>query len=166
MFWVNWCGLMNRYRAPWGKLLIGTSSVLTVICVVVGIAVWLEIAQERIWIGALPLLLAGVCSLFAIRGYTLTPDAILVHRLFWTTELSRQGLSVARVQPNAMNSSIRIFGNGGFYSFSGYYWNRALGTYRAFVTDHHRTVVLTFGSRRPVVLSPDAPEQFVRDLGF
>src|SRR3954464_11996498 len=98
-------------------------------------------------------------ALFTIRGYTVTPDALLVHRLFWTTRLPLAGLQSAQFEPNAMRWSIRTFGNGGLFSFTGWYRNKALGAYRAFVTDPHQTVVLHFPNRT-VVVSPSVPAEF------
>jgi len=115
------------------------------------------------WAGWLPLVILVGSAPFTIRGYTVTSDAILVHRLFWTTRLPFSGLESAKFEPEAMRGSIRTFGNGGLFSITGYYYNRALGAYRAFVTDQHRTVVLHY-SRRTVVVSPSSPEEFVRDI--
>ena len=112
---------------------------------------------------ALPLALMAGCALFTVRGYAITPDAILVKRLFWDTRLSRSELESAAFSPGAMKGSIRTFGNGGFYSFTGWYWNRALGNYRAFVTDTARCVVLRYAGRT-IVVSPGDPEGFVREL--
>ena len=68
-----------------------------------------------------------------------------------------------------MRRSIREFANGGLFSYTGGFHNSVLGSYRAFVTDHARTVVLRFPDRaagdRVVVLSPDDPEAFVARLG-
>ena len=86
-----------------------------------------------------------------------------MHRLLWSTVLPRVGLESAQVEPDAMRGSLRTFGNGGAFSFTGFYYNKRLGSYRAFVTDPHRTVVLRYATRR-VVLSPATPEDFVRDL--
>jgi hypothetical protein len=33
-----------------------------------------------------------------------------------------------------MNKSLRACGNGGGFSFTGWYWSKSLGSYRAFVT--------------------------------
>jgi len=104
------------------------------------------------------------CALFAVRGYTVTPGALLVHRLIWTTRLPLAGLQSAQFQPNAMRWSIRTFGNGGFFSITGFYWNKLLGAYRAFATNGRQTVVLRF-SRRTVVVSPSSPEEFAHELG-
>jgi hypothetical protein len=62
-----------------------------------------------------------------------------------------------------MRGSFRLFGNGGMFSFTGWYRNRALGTYRAFVTDLKQTVVLRF-EKKTIVLSPENPERFVSEI--
>lgn len=117
------------------------------------------------WIALLPLAIIAGGALFTIRGYTVTPDAVWVHRLFWKTRLSLTGLQSARFEPDAMSGSIRIFGNGGLFSFSGFFRNKTLGTYRAIVTDPHLTVVLRFSSRTMVV-SPSTPEDFVHEIAI
>ncbi len=53
---------------------------------------------------------------------------------------------------------------GGLFSFTGSFRNKALGAYRAFVTDPHRTVVLRF-PKRTVIVSPDSPEAFLHEIG-
>ena len=151
---------MKIYKAPWSTSLIVMSSLVTVICIGIGISL---IRSGRSWIAFLPLVIVCGGILFTIRGYTVTPDAILVHRLLRTTRLPLVGLRSAEVEPEAMRRSIRTFGNGGLFSFSGWFRNNALGAYRAFVTDPHRTVVLHF-STRTVVVSPSAPEEFVHDV--
>jgi hypothetical protein len=155
---------MKRYEAKWSKLLIGVSFFLTVLCIGIAIAVAQHSSGALWWLAGLPVALALGCAFFAIRGYTVTPDAILVHRLLWATELPVAGLESAQYVPNAMRRSIRTFANGGFFSFSGFYWNKALGAYRAYVTDPSRTVVLRYRSSRTVLLSPAEPETFVREL--
>ncbi|HMG06367.1 MAG TPA: PH domain-containing protein [Chthoniobacterales bacterium] len=151
---------MKKYTAPWSTSLIIVSSVATLICLGAAIsAAW----TSRPWMALLPMAIVCGGILFTIRGYTVTPDAILVHRLFWTTRLPLSGLHSAQVEPEAMRRSIRTFGNGGLFSFTGWFRNTTLGAYRAFVTDPHRAVVLQF-ARRTVVVSPSAPEDFVRDI--
>ncbi len=137
------------------------SSIVTAICL--GVAVALVWSGHRRWGALLPLAIVCGSALFTVRGYTVTPDAILIHRLFWTTRFPLAGLYSAEVEPEAMRGSIRTFGNGGLFSFTGWFYSKALGVYRAFVTDPHKAVVLHF-DRRNVVLSPSAPEDFARDI--
>lgn len=160
---------MKHYKAPWSTLLIVMSVLVTVLCVGVSAAgCWAAFTKHQSgWIrcsALLPLVIVLATVPFAIRGYTITPSSILVHRLFWDTELPRVGLESASAEPDAMRGSLRTFGNGGAFSFSGFYWNKRLGSYRAFVTDPRRTIVLRYARRR-VVLSPEHPGSFVGDLG-
>jgi hypothetical protein len=160
---------MKRYTAPWGTSLILVSVLVTVICLgVFAGSLWASCAVRQLhpfrWGALLPLALLFGMFPFIIRGYTITRDAILVHRLLWDTKLPRAGLESASAEPDAMRRSLRTFGNGGGFSITGWYYNKRLGAYRAFVTDPRRAVVLRYANRR-VVLSPDAPEDFVRELG-
>ena len=72
---------MKRYNAPWSGLLIGISVALTILCAAIGVGGMLRISSGLSWFSWLPLLLAAAYSLFTIRTYTITPDAILVHHL-------------------------------------------------------------------------------------
>jgi len=158
---------MKTYSAPWGKPLIITSTLLTALAVtaffgtdLLPLAVPGWALRFTKWI--LPVIVLG-CLPFMVRSYTITPDAILIRRLFWHTRLDRASLKSAEVVPNAMRKNLRTFGNGGGFSFTGWYWSKSHGVFRAYVTDLNRTVVLRF-DRRTVVLSPAAPEDFVNEL--
>jgi hypothetical protein len=72
-------------------------------------------------------------------------------------------LQAVQFDPTATHRSIRTFGNGGFFSFTGYFRNKQLGAYRAFMTDRRRAVVLRFRST-VIVISPDRPEEFVSTI--
>ncbi len=161
---------MKRYNAPWGTSLIVASTLVTVICLgVFASSLWASWAIRPLhlfrWGALLPLVLLFGMLPFIIRGYTITHDTILVHRLLWDTKLPRAGLESASAEPDAMRRSLRTFGNGGGFSITGWYYNKRLGSYRAYVTDPHRTVVLRYANRR-VVLSPATPEDFVQDLAI
>lgn len=159
--------IMRTYRAPWGRPLIVISTVLVVLSVA-SVVVWPVIMRGQegaaLWLvrWALPVIVLG-CVPFMVLGYTLTEDAILIRRLLWTTRIERSGLQSAEHVPKVMNRSLRVCGNGGGFSFTGWYWSKPLGLYRAFVTDLNRTVVLRF-AKRTVVVSPDDPEGFVEEV--
>lgn len=166
---------MKTYGAPWGAALV-TMSMVATLAALVPAAIFLVLgrwlppggpgAGAARWlpcVGLLPPVLVAVCALFTIRAYTLTENALLVHRLLWKTRLPLEGLRSAVHEPDVMRGSLRTFGNGGAFSFSGFYRNEALGPYRAFVTDGRRTVVLRFADRT-VVVSPDDPAGFVREI--
>jgi len=159
---------MNRFKAPWSPLLHVISWTTTAVCLFISVA-GAGARQPRAmspfpsFIDLLPVALLLGSALFTIRGYVITPDEILVERLLWNTVLKRQGLVSATVDPEALKQSLRTCGNGGLFAFSGFYWNRRLRTFRAFVTDPRLCVVLAF-QNRTVVVSPDYPISFCHTL--
>jgi len=151
------------YDAPWGKALRWSSFALVAFTALM-FFFYARTGMIGLAIGSwiLPVILLGTLP-FMIRGYAIAGDALLIQRLFWTTRLPLAGLKSAEVEPRAMSNSLRTFGNGGAFSFTGWFWKKPLGHYRAFVTDLNRTVVLRF-EKRTVVVSPAEPEDFVLKL--
>lgn len=140
------------------------STFATLVCLGASYALWtlpVDASEAvRFWLALLPLAIVLLCALFVVRGYSITHDALLIHRLFWKTRLPLGGLESVKFDPDATRRSIRVFGNGGFFAFTGYFRNKELGSYRAFMTDRRRAVVLRFPDR-VIVISPDRPEEFV-----
>jgi hypothetical protein len=160
---------MKHHAAPWGKLLVGMTAFSTLVCVGVSVAIALNPAEgpgvERITRAAaiLPMLILVIALFFMVRGYIVTADEIIVQRLLWSTRFERTKLQSATIEPDALRGSIRLFGNGGLFSFTGVFRSPKLGRYRAYVTDPARTVILRFADRIAVV-SPADPDAFVRDV--
>jgi len=160
---------MKQFNAPWGKALWIVSTAVTALLIWVSgiLSAFSKAAPGHGILGRplslLPLIIIVGAAPFTVRSYAITPDAILVQRLFWNTRVPLVDFQSARFDPGALRWSIRTCGNGGMYSFTGWYWNRRLGAYRAFATDPKRAVVLKF-ARRTIVLTPDSPEDFVREL--
>lgn len=155
------------YRAPWGRALKWLSAAMVLVTVVLMLLPFFPQEKVPLWasqgaVGGMPLLLLA-CLMFTVRGYEITEDVVLVRRLFWKTRLPLAGLKSVEAIPRAMSKSLRTCGNGGIFSFTGWYWNRSLGSFHAYVTDLERTVVIRL-AKRTVVISPENPAEFVRDL--
>ncbi len=152
---------MKHYKAPWSPFLILLSVLLTALCL--GLA-FTEFRQHgaSAWLGWLLVGLVVGCALCSIRGYAVTPEALLIHRLLWTTRVPLAGLQSARQETLSWWRGVRI-GNGGFFSFTGWRYSPGLGLYRVFATNGTDRVVLRYPGRI-VVVSPSPPEEFVREL--
>jgi hypothetical protein len=103
-------------------------------------------------LGALP---------FMVRGYLLTERHIEVQRLGWNTVLPLSGLVAVTGEPEGMSGSVRLFGNGGLFAISGWFWNRRIGRFRAYATDPGRTVLLRYRDGRKVVVTPHDVQHFI-----
>ena len=146
------------FAAPWGRLLKGTSIGATLL--LLGVAGLLFYGNVAPLMAVLLLLMPGICALFIVRGYTVGLSEIRVHRPCWDTRIALRQIHSISQEPEAMKRSIRVAGNGGLYSFTGYYWSRKLGLFHAYVNDLARCVVVRT-AERTCVFSPDHPGAFV-----
>lgn len=145
-----------RYRAPWSasvKWITGGVFVL-----------FAGLVFLTPWGGAAAWALMVALYAYGPAGYSFEGRDLLIHRRAWSPyRLPLAGLTGAAVAPDAMRRSLRTFGNGGVFGFTGSFHNSRLGAYRAWVTDPKRSVVLEFADRT-VVISPGRPNLFVDEL--
>jgi PH (Pleckstrin Homology) domain-containing protein len=151
-----------EFRAPWSASLrtMTVTSMGVMALVVMGAIVARPPLLAAVLLIALPLIIVASTVAGRVRGYTLTEDAITVHRGSWDTRLPLTGLRSVTGDVDAMRGSIRVLGNGGVFAFTGRFWNSKLGWYRAFATDPGRAVVLRYANRT-IVISPHDPQHFI-----
>jgi len=157
----------THFSAPWGVPLLVMTTLSIVILIGIPVLYILFSPPKNIYLILgmiiLPLIILFISVFFIIRGYILTPEAIFIQRLCWKNKLDLTDIVSAGVDPNAMDKSIRTFGNGGMFCFAGAFYNKRLSSYRAFATDPKLSVVLKF-KNRTVVVTPDKPSEFVEKI--
>jgi hypothetical protein len=159
--------VLARFPAPWSSSLRITTTVS--ILVLLGVMVVAALVGSRglmpmplrLGLVALPVLIVLATLPFMVRGYLLTDKEIEVQRLGWRTPLPLAGLVAVTGQPEGLRGSLRLFGNGGLFAMSGWYWNRRIGRFRAYVTDPARAVLLRYRDGRQVVLTPNDVQHFI-----
>ncbi|MFT3992093.1 MAG: PH domain-containing protein [Luteolibacter sp.] len=158
---------MKSYAAPWSNLLKITSAIMVILSLVtifgssylpLNIPKW-SVHLTR-W--TLPVIVIA-CVPFIVLNYSIANKQLLIRRPFRTTRFDLTDFQSAAYAPKAMNKCLRLCGNGGIFSFTGWFWNSTLGNFQAFVTDPNRTVVMRF-KNKTIIVSPDDPEAFVTEL--
>jgi hypothetical protein len=155
------------HKAPWSRQLRITSALGLALCTAVGGFILIGFADRTppliTLLGLGCILLPLFAVLFAVRGYTIEPERLVVQRLGWTTIIPLRDLQKVRIDPSAMTRCIRLLGNGGLFAFTGWFFSRPLGKFRAFATDPGRAVILGF-SDQTLVVTPEEPELFASEL--
>ena len=155
------------FNAPWGTMLKVISILGTVLLIgIFGGMILSGRAGAMIMIvlySLIPLLTLFISLLFTVKGYSISVNSFRIKRLLWYTDIDISMLKSVEFDPKAMTGSIRTFGNGGLFSFSGNYKSGKLGSFKAYVTDFKRCVVIITAGQT-VVVSPDNPELFVEVL--
>ena len=155
------------FNAPWGTALKVISTLATVLLIGIFGGMILSGRSSTVITTVLylvfPVLMLFICLLFTVRGYGISANSFRIRRLLWYTDIDISMLKSVEYDPKAMTGSIRTLGNGGLYSFSGRYKSGKLGTFKAYVTDFKKCVVIRTAGQT-VVVSPENPELFVEVL--
>jgi len=136
------------FPVEWGVLLKVISFCVSLILLGIPLAALLY-TTELDWTGrlmmiVLPLLLLSVSLLYQIRGYRIEGNELIIKRLLWTNRFSLSHLTAVEQRPDILKKSLRAFGNGGLFSFSGYFYNKYDGMFKAFATETENCLLLTF----------------------
>ena len=163
---------MTRHftAAPWSRILKLVTALGAVLLAGAGIVAYRAIPVPSgfthnfgLGIALLFPLILVFSLLLTVTGYTVSSSDLVVQRLFWGTRVSLSGLQNVRLDPSLCKGSLRIFGNGGLFSFTGLYYNRRLGRYRLFATNFTNTVLLTTPNRK-IVITPANANAFVEHI--
>jgi hypothetical protein len=154
-----------EFGAPWGtSLKLMTAVSAAILLGVASIPLFTGPSGNIFWIlimSVMPLSILFICLLFMIRGYVLTEDTLFVRRLLWNTRVPLSGLQSACVEDSQeFKGTIRTCGNGGMFCFAGWFWNKKLGSFRAFATNSKSIVVLRFPDKT-IVVTPLQPDKFI-----
>ena len=154
-----------RFSAPWSRSLrVLTTAAVALLLTLVLIGLLVGPRQSWVWRTAMvgvPLAVLVGSLLFMVRGYVLTESQIEVQRLGWSTVLPFAGLVAVSGEPQGLQGSLRLFGNGGLFGISGWFWNRRIGRFRAYATDPGRAVLLRYRDGRKVMLTPHDVQHFI-----
>lgn len=157
-------GLRQDFTAPWGRLLRVMTLLSVLLLAGVTMAVLLlEDDPARWWILVLPPGVLPLGALFMVRGYRVTDEGVEVLRPGWRTRLSLGPAATATADPRALDGAIRLFANGGLFTFAGWFRSRRLDSFRVWVNDPVRSVIVRDRGRTWVV-SPDDPAAFVEAM--
>ncbi len=158
--------MKTLYDAPWSNCLKWVSLLSSLLLLAVsGLIPVPGIFAQFWWPIRLfgPVLLIGT-SLFTVRNYEIRDRALWVQRLLWKTRIPLDSLSAVEFRPGPFGWAWRTCGNGGLFSFSGWYYQKPLGSFRALATRLNDAVILKFNDRHPIVITPEEPELFVQHL--
>lgn len=150
--------ISNFKAAPWCREIKVITIIGSVVLLSVPVLVQGHSSAHGRLIGLASLAIWALCLLSLIRGYALADGNLVVKRLLWNNDIPLD--KDATASRGEAPSSLRIFGNGGLFSGSGYFWSKETGIYRSFVTAPKKLVWIKTGNRT-LLISPDDPEALI-----
>jgi hypothetical protein len=159
---------VQAFAAPWNRSLRLVTLIVALVCLTITASLWPVIEAEgpgsiHFWGGLLPVLIVTVAAVFAVKGYRLEGDELVVERLFWVNRFPLEALESVQPEPQLMRHCRSVLGNSGFCGFMGLFKHPRTGVFRALVTDPAQVLLLNF-AERPLAISPGDHERFLAGL--
>lgn len=154
-----------RFDVHYGRAIKAISALGACVLLSVPAFAWFSDAEPA-WLLAgitvVAVLTLGASALFAVRGYELDAEGLYVLRPVGRLLAARR---VKAIETEGLNvwKLLRVFGNGGLFSFSGWFRMRGRGVGRVWVTDPANLVLLETDARW-VMLSPADRAGFIAAL--
>jgi len=102
---------------------------------------------------------------FSITRYEITETHIVIHRPFDQVKIRKSAIAnVLPIDKKDIRLSIRTFGIGGVFAYTGQFWNSKFGNMTWYLSRMDNVVLLIDTSNRKTLLSPDNREKFIAAL--
>lgn len=104
---------------------------------------------------------------YSVRGYGVERGELLIKRPFQNKVVDLRDIRYAqRADLKDMRKSFRVFGSGGYFGHFGKFYNKKYGSMAWYATDLKNAVLLTLHNGKKLLVTPDAPEEFIQVLGI
>jgi len=158
-------GIVDRYyRAKYGT---GTLVVTIVTCFLLAATIFtlLFIPLAAILSAVTIILILAVCYIYSTRGYHLTEEKLIIQRIGPNVEINCKKITdIVLIENISDYGSVLRLGNGGLFGYFGYFRSDKLGNFKAYCKAFKGAVMVSTADGRKALLSPEDPENFIRDV--
>lgn len=115
------------------------------------------------WGRLIPLIMIGIwlyCFIYAPRSYEIGGDFLIVNFRIGSRRFGPI-VSCETITGRDVGWLWRVFGNGGLFCFTGWYWCLRYGLYLSYVTHRKKLVLFKTEAGKKILTSPADPQGFV-----
>lgn len=99
------------------------------------------------------------------RGITITEGDIVIDRKIKPVTIHLRDIKAVYAVPKSeMTFTVRTFGNGGLFGYTGYYYNKKHGTMLWYCTQRTNYVMIENTAGKKIVITPDEPGQLLQHI--
>ncbi|MBS4044542.1 MAG: hypothetical protein KGZ59_12085 [Chitinophagaceae bacterium] len=78
--------------------------------------------------------------------------------------LKSEIISVGQLEKEKLKGTIRTFGVGGLFGYFGKFYNNKIGVMTLYATRRSNYVLIKTSANKKIILTPDNPEDFVKEF--
>lgn len=82
-------------------------------------------------------------------------ETVVLRRLLWSKRYSRTTYDISEVSGMELTNALRVFGSGGYFGYSGYFYKTKIGLFKLLATEDtgHYLRIQRKGSKRPLYIA-------------
>ncbi len=111
------------------------------------------------------IIIFSIPILYKPKSYSIETNQIIIHR--WINDiiiLKNEITSVELLDKHKLKGSIRTFGVGGLFGYFGKFYNSTIGAMTWYATRRNNYILITTTSNKKIIITPDNPEDFVKEF--
>ncbi len=106
-----------------------------------------------------------ITFLYKPNTYSIQSNQIIIHRYINDVAIEKTEIkSVVQIEKNELKETIRSFGVGGLFGYFGKFSSSKMGAMTWYATRRSNYVLITTSSIKKIILTPDNPEDFVKEF--
>jgi hypothetical protein len=108
----------------------------------------------------------GIPSLYKVTAFSITEEAIIIHRILENKEIPLRSLFSLTHIPTwpTLPLTLRLWGVAGLYGYYGYFWNKSWRTFTVYTTRTNDLIDVVTKEGKHIIISPDNPTPFLTAL--
>ena len=125
-----------------------------------------QVAMFGLFIGPVIIFVLMIAMyLLSPLSVEITNTGLIIHRKIYSRNILFKDIeSIRMAEPDEMNGTIRTFGNGGLFGYTGMYWNKKLGSMRWYCSQRKNYILIDKEGNKRIVITPDDPDDFIKDV--
>ena len=111
------------------------------------------------------IIIFSIPILYKPQAYIIESGNIIIHRIAKNVIFLKNEIdSIQQIEKEKLKGSIRTFGVGGLFGYYGKFYNSKIGAMTWYASRRSNYVLITTTSNKKIILTPDNPENFVKEF--
>ena len=103
--------------------------------------------------------------LYKPNAYTILSNQIIIHRYINNVVIEKTEIkSVTKIEKEELKGTFRLFGVGGLFGYYGKFSSFKMGAMTWYATRRNNYVLIITSSFKKIILTPDDPDDFVKEF--
>lgn len=150
------------FKVNWDSSVWATTTIVTALLFCVSAMACVLAGGVWGWLVAVVFIGIGVvCASMAPVKVRITSNGITLFKIIGSKRFPYSAIQDISLIDLGAGVNVRLFGSGGFFGYTGWFYNKRIGRYMAYIGSMPRTVLITLDNDKKYIISCRQPDRMV-----